>query len=180
MPDASLSEAIRALARERRYSPAFVERWLALAEPDARACFELADGLKLGENQLRDLWQWADDIGARDASTLADVFGHDDIRRVMARPLGRADRLKAVKDALRRRRFPQLLAQEEKLAALADKLALPRGVRLTWPDMLEGDSLRIEFAATDPATLAALARAVAEAAARPECAAMFALLDEAS
>jgi len=177
MPDTDWSEQVRAFAAERRLRPTCIDRWLALSATDGSALLTLASELRLGENQLRDLWEWAEEIALRDASTLAAVLESEPLRSVRGSRLGRADALKAFKAALRRLRFPEMAAQERRIAALVDRLGLPAGVRVQWPEFLEGDSLRVVIDARGAGALRAAAYALGEAAQRAECAEIFSLLD---
>lgn len=179
MIDSDLQAAIRAYAGTRMYSAATVERWLRLASHDGDALLQLATELRLGENQLRDLWDWAEEIATRDGLTLSHVLAAAPIAAVRARELGRSDKLKAIKAALRRLRFPQLAAVEDRLAELVRTLQLPRNVRITLPEHLEGDQLRIEIAADSASAWRAAAAALLAAADTPACAQLFALLGEA-
>ena len=174
-----LEQGVRQWAAERRYRHALVERWLRLDAADARALLGLAIELRLGENQLRDVWDCAEDVAARDRSSLAAVLTGPPLTRARRRAEGRSDRLKAIKAALRRLRYPQLVATEERLAELVQQLALPRSVRVTLPDCLEGDTLRVDIVVDSAAALAAAAAALHAAATRPECTAIFTLLEEA-
>lgn len=173
----SWTDGLRAFAAERQYRASTVDSWLALARTDGEALLRLAEELRLGENQLRDLWVWAEEIALRDRTTLAGVIECAAVAAARRRAGGRAERLKGVKQALRRLRFPQLAAQEARLAALVEALELPPTVRVRWPEFLEGDTLRFEFEARDPEALGASARALLAASARSECAEIFALLD---
>ena len=56
--------------------------------------------------------------------------------------LGRADKLKRIKEQLRRLRFPRLAALEDSLARKHQALKLPAEIRLTVPPGLEGGRLR--------------------------------------
>jgi hypothetical protein len=179
MPDPVAAAAIRAFGAERKYSEASVERWLRLAPADGTALLELARDLRLGENQLRDLWEWAEEIAARDRSPLAHVLASDAIAAARRRPVGRNDKLKLIKGALRRLRFPQLAAVEDRLGTLVHELALPHNVRLTLPEFLEGDAIRIEIVADSPATLRAAAARLNDAAHTRVCELIFELLGEA-
>ena len=175
-----MTDEIRAFARARRYSAPTLDRWLALDPPDGHALLELAQELRLGENQLRDLWEWAEEIAQRDHASLAEVLAHESVatpRR--SRSLGRNDKLKLIKTALRRLRFPQLAAAEERLAALVHQLDLPRNVRVTFPEFLEGDEVRIEIVADSVASLEGAADRLRAAAGAPACAAIFQILEEA-
>lgn len=177
MSETSLAGRIRAYADERRFRSAAVDRWLAAPAADATALLDLAERLRLGENQLRDLWDWLDEVACRDGQPLAGVLGRPALQDALAPGRGRSDQLKAFKAALRRLRFPVLASQEERLAGLVAALQLPPSMRVRWPEFLEGDRLEIAVDAANPEALRSAAEALAAAARRPECAAIFALLD---
>lgn len=179
MTDSDVQAAIRAFAGARMYSPATTERWLRLAPHDGDALLQLARELRVGENQLRDLWNWAEEIGERDRLTLSQVFASEPIAAARARELGRNDKLKLIKAALRRVRFPQLTAVEDRLAELVRTLHLPRNVRVTLPEHLEGDQVRIEIVAHTIGAWRTAAAALLAAADTPAGAELFALLGEA-
>jgi hypothetical protein len=170
--------AVRAFATERRYAAPTIERWLALPEADGGALLDLALELRLGEHQLRDLWEWAEEVAQRDASTLAGVLASPEIAAARRRPDGRNDRLRLVKSALRRLRYPQLCAAEERLAGLVRSLGLPPSVRVVMPDNLEGDALRVEIVAASAAGLRSAVARLAEATEAPQCDEIFTLLAE--
>jgi hypothetical protein len=175
-----MTDEIRAFARGRRYSAPTLERWLALEAADGLALLELAREMRLGENQLRDLWEWTEEIAQRDRRSLAQVLALEPVaapRR--SRSLGRNDKLKLIKTALRRLRFPQLAATEERLATLVGELDLPGNIRVTFAEFLEGDEVRIEIVANSVASLEAAAERLRAAAAAPACATIFQILEEA-
>jgi hypothetical protein len=175
-----VTDPIRAFAREHRYGAATLERWLALETADGHALLELAEDLRLGENQLRDLWKWAEEIALRDHRSLAQVLAHESLAVLRrSRSLGRNDKLRLAKAALRRLRFPQLVAAEERLAALVRQLDLPRNIRVTFPEFLEGDAVRVEIVANSVASLEAAAERLRAAAEAPACTAIFQVLEEA-
>jgi len=175
----SLETAIRTFATERHYSATTTERWLQLSSTDAAPLLDLARELRPSEHQLRDLWEWAEDIAERDAVALAQVLTAESIATVRQRAVSRNDKLKLVKGALRRVRFPQLAAVELQLATLVRELDLPRSVRLILPDFLEGSEVHVAVLATDAAALHAAALALVRAATSPACAKIFDLLAEA-
>jgi hypothetical protein len=175
-----VTDEIRAFAHERRYGAPTLARWLALAPPDGQALLELARELRLGENQLRDLWDWAEEIAQRDHTSLVQVLAHESVTTPRRnRSLGRNDKLKLIKAALRRLRFPQLAAAEERLAALVRQLDLPHNIRVTFPEFLEGDEVRIEIVANSIASLEDAAERLRAVAGAPPFAAIFQILEEA-
>ncbi|HVO25757.1 MAG TPA: hypothetical protein VMW56_19230 [Candidatus Margulisiibacteriota bacterium] len=179
MVDSDVRDRIRAYAGARAYSVATTERWLRLASRDGDALLQLALELRLGENQLRDLWDWAEEIAGRDRLTLRDVLVAQPVAAARARALGRNDKLTAIKSALRRLRFPQLAAVEDRLGVVIGSLQLPRQVRIVLPVHLEGDQVRIEITVTNANAWRAAAAALLAAADSPACSELFALLGEA-
>jgi len=179
MDRARLADEISAYANERGFRSATVDRWVALAADDAAALWDLVSALRLGENQARDLWEWGEEIAARDGRTLAAVFAAQPLQEALHGSGGRNDRLKAVKAHLRRLRFPTLARTEDRLEALVGGLGLPRGVKLSLPEFLEGDEVRVEIVARDAKGLQAVATQLANAAATPACEEIFELLSHA-
>jgi hypothetical protein len=179
MTDAEWEAEVRAFAAVRRYSATSVDRWLRLLPADAQALLSLAQELRLGEHQLCDLWAWAEEIAERDGQSLAQVLAAEAIMAARRRRVSRNDKLKLVKGALRRVRFPQLVATEERFAALVHELDLPRAVRVTWSEFPEGDTVRVEIAARDAAALRDAVGRLLAATQTSACAAIFDLLGEA-
>ena len=179
MTDPTTDATFRAFATDRKYSPATLERWSRLEPDDAAAVLGLAQELRPSENQLRDLWSWIEEIAARDHLTLAQVLATQLITAARRRDLGRNDKLKVLKGALRRLCFPHLSAAEDQIAELIRALALPRHVRVIVPEFLEGDTVRVEITAGSAATLRAAAEALHTAAASRACEQLFAVLADA-
>jgi ParB family transcriptional regulator, chromosome partitioning protein len=179
MMDPTTDTAFRSFAADRKYSQATIERWSHLGSEDAAAVLRLIEELRPSENQLRDLWTWIEEIGARDRVTVAQVLVLETLTAARRRDVGRNDKLKLLKGALRRVRFPQLTAAEDRLAALIRELALPRQVRVVVPECLEGDTIRLEITADNAATLRAAVEALRTAVAAPACEQLFAVLGHA-
>ncbi|MFQ5667633.1 MAG: hypothetical protein ACE5I7_14570 [Candidatus Binatia bacterium] len=179
MDDPQFDQAVRTFAAARRYRPATVHRWLRLPAADRGALLGLAQELHFSENQLRDVWDWAEDIAQRDRLSLAQVLALEAITAARRRPAGRSDKVKHIKTALRRLRFPQLTAVEDRLAVLVRALALPRNVRVVFPESLEGDEVRVEIVARNAAALREAAARLQAAVQEPACEAIFELLGEA-
>ncbi len=169
--------AARAFADARRFAAATRERWLALAPADRDALLEIAERLRLGENQFRDVLDDLTAIAARHGAALASIARGPELMAVLARPLGRNEAIKAVKQALRGLRYPQLERAAERLAALGKQLQLPAGTRLEVPEHLEGEHLAVTLRARSAAELRAQASALAQALQRDALDEMFAVLE---
>ncbi len=107
---------------------------------------KLALDLKIGENQLRDLMDWSEEIALRDGIAIAAIFAGKVIDDIATDPrLGRADKVKRIKESLRKLRFPRLAQTEDEIHDKIRALKLQPEIRVTVPPGLEGGRLQIEF-----------------------------------
>jgi hypothetical protein len=136
---------ITAYAQEKHLSPRTLARWQAWAEDDQAALLALAQELQLGENHLHDFLDWLEEIALRDGGTVRDLLARPEIQRPLSTKLSRNDKLKAVKDTLRKIRYPQLSRLEGELRAAVKALDLGNRVRVSFPPGLEGDEVTIEI-----------------------------------
>ena len=143
----SLQVKIHTYTQEKRLHPQTVRRWCAWEERDQEALWYLVQELQIGENHLRDLIDWLEEISLRDGTTPAEVLGRQEIRRVLARNLSRNDKLKEVKGELRKLRYPRLSQLEEQLKEIVKKMDLGNRVQVTFPPFLEGDEVKVEVRA---------------------------------
>ena len=155
--------AVSAYAVEKRFAAATVTRWLALAAGDRDALLDVATRLRLGENQLRDVLDDLAAIAARRDCSIAAALDDAELRAALQRPLGRNEAIKAVKQVLRRLRYPQLSAAEQRLAELGRSLRLPAGVHLGLPEHLEGEHVTVTLRARSAADLRSQAQTLAAA-----------------
>ncbi|MBI3300985.1 MAG: hypothetical protein HYZ72_02755 [Deltaproteobacteria bacterium] len=142
-----LAEQIIAYAQQKHLSAQTLARWQAWAENDQAAFLALAQELQLGENHLRDFLDWLEEVVLRDGGTTRDLLARPEIRRPLAAKLARNDKLKAVKDALRKLRYPRLSRLEEDLRAAVKALDLGSRVRVSFPPTFEGDEVTVEIKA---------------------------------
>lgn len=140
--------AIRDYAKARGFHTQTLERWLSWQPSDQVALAELAFALKIGENHLRDLMDWLEEIALRDQAPIHQVLGRTMVGDITTNPrLGRADRLKRLKEQVRRWRFPRLAETEDAIRTKIQALKLHPSVRLSAPPGLEGGRLQVEFSA---------------------------------
>ena len=147
------------------FHPRTLERWLDWDQPDRDALFRLAISLKIGENHLRDLMDWLEEIRLRDQSKIREILASKPITDVESDPrLGRADKLKRIKEEIRRLRFPRLAQTEDSIRARIQELKLHPEIRLTVPPGLEGGRLQIALSASSHDELRRLTVKLANAA----------------
>ena len=155
---------IREYSAAKGFHPQTLERWISWQPDDAGALARLAIALKISENHLRDLMDWLEEISLRDRQSIQAILASKSVDDFATDPrLGRADRLKRVKEQLRRLRFPRLAETEDAIRGKIQDLKLHPEIRMTVPPGLEGGLLRIEFAAASHAELKHLATKLTEA-----------------
>ena len=143
----SMAEELASYAQEKRLSAQTLQRWRSWTEEDQAALLPVAKELQLNENQLRDFLDWLEEIITRDGTTVRDVLGHVDLQRSLEAKLSRNDKLKVVKETLRKIRYPRLSQLEDDLRAAIKALDLGNRVRISFPPALEGDETTLEIKA---------------------------------
>lgn len=143
----ALAEQIFTYAQQKHLNPQTLARWQAWTELDQAALFEFVYELQLGENHLKDFLDWCEECALRDGGTIAELLVRAEIRQPLTAKLGRNDKLKAVKEALRKIRYPRLSRLEEELRAAVKALDLGGRVRISLPPSLEGDEMTVELKA---------------------------------
>src|SRR5690242_6211823 len=137
----------------------------------------LVSALKIGQNHQRDLMEWLEEIAIRDSLGIDEILRSEALEKIESDPrLGRADKLKRIKEHIRRLRFPRLSETEDAVRKHIRTLGLEPQVRVSAPAGLEGGKLHAEFSA---ATLEEFKRCVgklADAAEAQSLAEAFALL----
>ena len=101
--------AFRNFAASKGFHAQTLSRWLSWQAADRTALAKLVLDLKIGENHLRDLMDWSEEIALRDGIAIAAIIASKAIDDIATDPrLGRADKVKRIKESLRRLRFPRL------------------------------------------------------------------------
>ena len=168
---------IRDYSTAKGFRPQTLERWLSWQADDAGALARLAFALEISENHLRDLMDWLEEIALRDRQSIHAILTSKSIDDSATDPrLGRADRLKRIKEQIRRLRFPRLAETEDAIRAKIHDLKLHPEIRLTVPPGLEGGQIRVEFSAANHEELRQLAARLKAAAESKRTAEIFALL----
>jgi len=142
-----IANSLVTYAREKHLSTPTLQRWQSWSEEDQAALLPIARELQLNENQLRDFLDWLEEIVARDGVTIRGVLGRPELQHPLETKLSRNDKLKAVKDALRKLRYPRLSQLEDDLRAAIKALDLGNRVRVSFPAALEGNEITIEIKA---------------------------------
>lgn len=173
-----LHEHITAYARAKRLSPRTLARWQAWDEEDRVALWGVVQELRLGENHLRDFLDWFGEITARDGSTVPELLARAEISQPLLSTLSRNDKLKAVKEAVRKIRYPRFSRLEEEVRAGIKALDLGNRIQLSFPPTLEGEEMTIEIKAHNPQELLDHLNRLQQRVADGSLMRLFALFDE--
>lgn len=140
-----MNNHIAAYAQAKRLSPQTLARWQAWSAEDQIALLTVAQELQLGENQLRDFLDWLEEIMTRDGGVVRDLLTRGEFQSLLQGKLSRNDKLKAVKDALRKIRYPRLSRLEEAVRAARKALDLGSRIQVSFPPSLEGEEITVEL-----------------------------------
>lgn len=163
--------------REKGFHGQTVERWLKLSESDRGALLDLALALKMGENHLRDFLDWLEEIALRDGVSLSEILKGESILRILSAPrLSRNDKLKRVKEEVRRLRFPRLSQIEDEIQKRIREMRLKPQIQITVPPGLEGGSLIVQVRASSCEELKSLFGELQQTLENEAIRAIFALL----
>jgi hypothetical protein len=157
--------AIRDYANSKGFHRQTVDRWLGWQAADQDALEEIAVSLKVSENHLRDMMDWLEEIALRDGSNISAILKRPAMGSIKTDPrLGRSDKLKRLKEQLRRWRFPRLAAIEESIRVKIQALKLPAAIHLSVSPGLEGGAVHVSFSAGSPGEFEKLTHRLSDAA----------------
>ncbi|HWP57416.1 MAG TPA: hypothetical protein VNL14_05980 [Candidatus Acidoferrales bacterium] len=164
-------------ARAKGFRETTVKRFLSLEEGAQRAVAAIVVPLKASENHVRDMLDWLEEICLRDGVAIDELLSREAFAAIMGDArLGRSDKLKRVKEELRRIRFPRLSWVEGEIARRIRALKLDPRTEMTVPKGLEGGWLAVQLRARSQDELKRLLAVLSEAAATGEVREIFTLI----
>jgi len=123
-----------------------IRRISNLSSKDRMALLSLISPLKLGENRLREVLTFLEEVTKRDRLTIREIVKRPEIQAILSHqeltPSQRADRMK---NALLGLRYPRMHNIEIKFEKKRKELNLPTNVSLQHQPFFEGKGLKMEF-----------------------------------
>jgi len=157
-------QAVLNYSKEKGFHRQTLDRWLRLAAPDREALWDLVREINMGESHLRDFLDWLEEIALRDGVTVCEIAKRPALLQTLSDPrLGRNDKLKRIKEELRRLRFPRLAGIEERIRQRIRDLRLSPGIRIYVPAGLEGGALTVQLKAASHDELTRLVKELSQA-----------------
>jgi len=143
---AQMEKEIKLYVLNEEVSRTNIRRVSALSSKDRMALFSLISPLKLGENRLREILTFLEEITKRDRLTIREILKRPEIQAILSHqeltPSQRADRMKK---ALLNLRYPRMHNMETKFERKRKELNLPPHVSLQHQPFFEGKGLKMEF-----------------------------------
>jgi len=115
---------------------------------------DIVGELRPSAHHLGDVLDWLDDIAARDGTRPASPLADPTLRAALAGSGSAPDRWKRWKEALRRIRYPRLVAREQAFREAARALDLGRGAVVAPPSDLEGGVVTVTLRIGSPGDVA--------------------------
>jgi ParB/RepB/Spo0J family partition protein len=141
-----MEEEIKRYVLKEEVSRTNIRRISAFAPKDRMALLSLVSPLKLGENRLREILTFLEEIAKRDRVTIRDILKKPEIQAILSHQElttpQRADRIKKVLLGLR---YPRMHNMEEKFEKKRKELSLPSNISLNHLPFFEGKGLKVEF-----------------------------------
>ena len=146
-----IDQTIQSFISERYVTGVFRERLETLSTSDSSAVAQLVSQLQPSANFLRDVLDLAEEISARDGKAPHDILSEPGVREIILGELGRKDKQKRIRQYLESRRFPMRSKIAARLNMLQRVIQKNAGVRVEFPEDLEGDQLTcaISFRSAD-------------------------------
>jgi len=141
-----MEEEIKRYVLKEEVSRTNIRRISALAPKDRMALLSLISPLKLGENRLREILTFLEEIIKRDRLTIREIVKRPEIQAVLSHPeLTTSQRADRMKKALLGLRYPRMHSMEEKFEKKRKELNIPSNVFLYHQPFFEGKGLKVEF-----------------------------------
>jgi len=141
-----MEEEIKRYVLKEEVSRTNIRRISSFSSKDRMALLSLISPLKLGENRLREILTFLEEITKRDRLTIREIVKRPEIQAILSHreltPSQRADRMKK---ALLGLRYPRMHSMEGKFEKKRKELNMPSNVFLYHLPFFEGKGLKVEF-----------------------------------
>ena len=141
-----MEDEIKLYVLKEEVSRTNIRRISSFSSKDRMALLSLISPLKLGENRLREILTFLEEITKRDRLTIREIVKRPEIQAILSHqeltPSQRADKMKK---ALLGLRYPQMHTMETKFEKKRKELNLPPNVSLQHQPFFEGKGLKMEF-----------------------------------
>jgi len=143
---ACMENEVKAYILKEEVSRSNIRRFSEMTSSDRQALLSLISPLKLGENRLRELLTYLEEISQRDGVRVKDIVSRPEIEAILSqRDLTPSQRTERVKKVLFELRYPRMSEMEGRFEQKRRELNLPSAISLYHQPFFEGKGMRIEF-----------------------------------
>jgi ParB family chromosome partitioning protein len=143
---AQMEDEIKTYVLREEVSRSNIRRLSTLTPDNRRAILSLISSLKLGENRLREVLTFLEEISRRNRCEGKDIVQRPEIQAILSqKELTPSQKTERIKKVLTDLRYPKLNQLEKTFEKKRKELNLPSNVSLHHPPFFEGKRLKIEF-----------------------------------
>jgi ParB/RepB/Spo0J family partition protein len=143
---AQMEDEIKTYVLKEEVSRSNIRRLSTLTPDDRMAILSLISPLKLGENRLREVLTFLEEISRRNQCKEKDIVQRSEIQMILSqKELTPSQKTERIKKVLTDLRYPKLNQMEKEFEKKRKALNLPHNISLHHPPFFEGKRLKIEF-----------------------------------
>ena len=143
---AQMEDEIKTYVLKEEVSRSNIRRLSALTPDDRMAILSLISPLKLGENRLREVLTFLEEISRRNQCKEKDIVKRSEIQTILSqKELTPSQKTERIKKVLTDLRYPKLNQMEKAFEKKRRDLNLPHNISLHHFPFFEGKGLKIEF-----------------------------------
>jgi ParB family chromosome partitioning protein len=143
---AGMEDRVKRYVLKEEVSRSNIRRLGSLTSDDRMAVLSLISLLKLGENRLREILTFLEEISRRNQCNVREIVDRPEIQAILSQkeltPSQKTERVKKVLMALR---YPKMDQTEKAFEKKRRDLHLPPNLSVHHPSFFEGKGLRVEF-----------------------------------
>ncbi len=151
----NLSEASQLMLINGELTPAHAFLLLPLKETDQRVLAQkVFSGCAANLSEAKEIVEVLQDLRVIQKQNIEQLLDEPEMREILeSGSLKPREKCRALRLALKRRRFPSLLATEQKFGTVLGELGLPNHIRVQPPPFFEENYLQIQFRVSDETRL---------------------------
>ena len=143
---AQMEDEIKTYVLKEEVSRSNIRRLSTLTPDNRMAVLSLVSALKLGENRLREILTFLEEISRRNQCKEKDIVQRSEIQAVLSqKELTPSQKTERIKKVLTDLRYPKLNQLEKAFEKKRKDLNLPSSISFHHPPFFEGKRLKIEF-----------------------------------
>jgi ParB family chromosome partitioning protein len=120
--------------------------FLHLDKEGQQAILSLLEALQPGENRVKEIISFLQEISLRDGVSLSSLLARKDIAMILSdQETQRPQRIEQLRRIVKEMRFPRLSGMEKKFAEYKRSLSLPPQISFHPPPFFEGEEFRMEL-----------------------------------